>query len=153
MKSTSLMSRQKSAWRLLLLAIIVVSGLGVFTSCGDDDDKTNAIDYYFEVEEQFLVNGSKDRTTMYQNPIPLMQDAIKKAYPTPNPQGNDQAVLAACDQAYKDYVSLYEDLNDDNLTALIHLKRAVRINGLIKESVNLKTYHFIINPHEEEIVE
>ena len=83
------MTRQKSAWRLLLLAIIVVSGLGVFTSCGDDDDKTNAIDYYFEVEEQFLVNGSNDRTTMYQNPIPLMQDAIKKAYPTPNPQGND----------------------------------------------------------------
>ena len=45
-------------WRNLLLALLFVLPLTLFTACGDDDEPTTAIDYYLEVEEEFLVDGS-----------------------------------------------------------------------------------------------
>ena len=80
-----------------------------------------------------------------------MKDAIQKAYPTKTEEGNDKAVIAACDNAFEDYVALYEgDLRDENLTALVNLKRVIRRDGIIRESETLKTYQYNINYHEEQ---
>lgn len=145
------MKRLTKRFGLLLSIMMMAGALCTLTSCGNDEPANGLIDYYLEVEEQFLVNGSTDGTSRYDNPINLMKEAIQKAYPTKTEQGNDQAVMAACDKAYEDYVNLYEgDLRDENLTALVHLKRVVRRGGIIRESENLKSYQFNINYHEEE---
>lgn len=131
--------------------MMMTGTLCILTSCGDDEPANGLIDYYVEVEEQFLVNGSTDGTSRYDNPINLMKEAIQKAYPTKTGQGDDEGVIAACDKAYEDYVNTYEgDLRDENLTALVHLKRVVRRKGIIRESENLKSYQFNINYHEED---
>ena len=79
-----------------------------------------------------------------------MNAAIQRAYPTKTQQGADQEVIAACDKAYEDFVALYEgDLRDENLTALVNLKRVVRRGGTIRENETLKAYLFNVNYHEE----
>ena len=147
-KTRKRLTKQTGAWCIVVLSLLMAAFL---TSCGDDEPANGVVDYYIEVEEQFLVNGSTDGTSRYDNPINLMKDAITKAYPEKTEKGNDKAVIDACDKAYEDYVKLYEgDLRDENLTALIHLKRAVRRGGIIKESETLKSYQFNINSHEPE---
>ena len=134
----------------MALAVLAITAMLAFTSCGDDDE-SNVIDYYIEVEEQFLVEGSQTGTSRYDDPRVLLQNAIKKAYPSLTEKGNDEAVIAACDKVYNDYVNLYEgDPRDENLTALLHLKKVNKRDGIIRENEYLKTYQFNINDHEEE---
>ncbi len=135
---------------MMLLTLVIAASLCGFASCGNDEPDAGAIDYYIEVEEQFLVNGSLDGVSRYDNPITLMNAAIQRAYPTKTQQGADQEVIAACDKAYEDFVALYEgDLRDENLTALVNLKRVVRHGGTIRENETLKAYLFNVNYHEE----
>lgn len=135
---------------MMLLTLVIAASLCGFASCGHDEPDAGAIDYYIEVEEQFLVNGSLDGVSRYDNPITLMNAAIQRAYPTKTQQGADQEVIAACDKAYEDFVALYEgDLRDENLTALVNLKRVVRRGGTIRENETLKAYLFNVNYHEE----
>jgi len=135
---------------MMLLTLVIAASLCGLASCGNDEPDAGAIDYYIEVEEQFLVNGSLDGVSRYDNPITLMNAAIQRAYPTKTQQGADQEVIAACDKAYEDFVALYEgDLRDENLTALVNLKRVVRRGGTIRENETLKAYLFNVNYHEE----
>ena len=135
---------------MMLLTLVIAASLYGLASCGNDEPDAGAIDYYIEVEEQFLVNGSLDGVSRYDNPITLMNAAIQRAYPTKTQQGADQEVIAACDKAYEDFVALYEgDLRDENLTALVNLKRVVRRGGTIRENETLKAYLFNVNYHEE----
>lgn len=135
---------------MMLLTLVIAASLYGLASCGNDEPDAGAIDYYIEVEEQFLVNGSLDGVSRYDNPITLMNAAIQRAYPTKTQQGADQEVIAACDKAYEDFVALYEgDLRDENLTALVNLKRVVRHGGTIRENETLKAYLFNVNYHEE----
>ena len=140
------------SWHALALMLLLASAMTIgMTSCGNDDEPgATTIDYYIRVDEAFLVNGY-DRQTSFMNPVTRMKDAIRKVYPTPNAQGDDEAVIAACDKVYNDYVNLYEgDPRDENLTALLHLKKVNKRDGIIRENEYLKTYQFNINYHEEE---
>ena len=144
-------TRETGFWKLMVLSVLLLGMMSSLTSCGNDEPANGLTDYYLEIEEQFLVNGSTDGTSRYENPVNLMKDAIQKAYPTKTGEGNDKAVIAACDKAFEDYVALYEgDLRDENLTALVNLKRVIRRDGIIRESETLKTYQYNINYHEEQ---
>ena len=91
-------------WRVLPLVVLCVVAAFTMTSCGSDDEpKGIVIDYYLNVEEEFLVNGSTALTARYQNPKTRMQEAIRKVYPTPNATGADEAVFAACEAEYQAY--------------------------------------------------
>ena len=47
-------------------ALLLAGMMMAFTACGDDDEpKTQGIDYYIEVEEEFLVDGLVDHTDRY----------------------------------------------------------------------------------------
>lgn len=136
------------AWQLMLLAVLFI-GMGVtFTACGDDDEpKTEVIDYYVSVEEAFLVNGLTDHTDRYYDPVKRMTEAIRKAYPTPNAKGDDDGVIAACDNERMTYISMY-DGGAEHLTCLMHLVRVVKRGDVVRESMTLKTYYYDINAAE-----
>jgi len=133
------------SWQTLLLSLMLVGTMAGLASCGSDDEpKANVIDYYISVEEVFLVNGST-YTSGYENPRLYMKDAIHQAYPTPNEKGDDEAVIAACDQAYHDYVEMYTGYAA-HITCMVRLMRRDTKEGSVQE---LKTYVYNINPSDD----
>lgn len=140
----------KKHLKLLASLVLLLAGIGTFatlTSCGDDEPKGMTIDYYLDVEEEFLVDGSKDHTDRYYNPEARMKQAIRKAYPTPDTKGNDAAVIEACDKEYETYNSYYVG-GSEHLTCLFHLVRVQKSGDIVKQSELLKTYNYDINPYE-----
>lgn len=137
--------------RLLLLSLTIIMATAMLSSCGKDDEPTSStIDYYIEVEEQFLVNGAVDHTDRYYSPVALMKEAIRSVYPEPNATGNDDAVIRACDELQQRYISMYKN-KGEHLTCLMHLVRANKNGDIVKQSERLKTYNIDINPPEEEL--
>lgn len=129
----------------LFILALIISAMATLTSCGDDEPNSKVIDYYLDVEEEFLVDGSTSRVDRYYNPVTRMREAIRKAYPKPDGNGNDDAVIAACDKEYETYVSFYEG-GSEHFTCLFHLVRATKEGSIVKKSETLKTYTYDINP-------
>lgn len=139
------------AWRFLLCSFMVVAAMLTFTSCGDDEPTANVIDYYIEVEEEFLINSSSDLIDRYYNPINMMREAIRTTYPEPNAQGNDEAVIAACEEVYQSYYRIYgSGQYEDHLTCTMHLVRAKLEGKIVRQSERIRTYVIDVNPAEIE---
>lgn len=135
-------------WRMLVLTLVLASPQVMLTSCGDDEPESTVIDYYLSVEENFLVNGSKEQADRFENPKTRLMAAIRRVYPKPEANGNDAAVIAACDQEYAEYVDMYSGMSE-NFTCVFHLVRATMKGGIIKQNETLKTYIYDINPTED----
>jgi hypothetical protein len=135
-------------WQFMLLSCLLLGGL---SSCGSDEPQVESIDYYLEVEEEFLVNGAVNRTDRYKehNPKTMMMEAIRNVYPKPDNVGKDDAVIQACDQVYTRFYEMYTG-NDDHLTALFHLVKAHKVGDIVKRTEYLKTYNIDVNPIEPE---
>ena len=140
------MKKLSSMWQMFVLLCMLLGGL---SSCGNDEPEADCIVYYIDVEADFRVNGS-DYIDTYKdyNPITMMKAAIAKAYPEPDLNGYDMAVIEACDGVYQWFYSAYSG-NGDHLTCLVHLVRAHRVNGIIRQSQEIKTYNIDVNPIEQ----
>lgn len=132
-------------WHLLIAAVLLVGTAMAVTSCGDDEPSDMTIDYYLDVEEVFLINGSTGHTDRYDSPITRMYDTIRKAYPTPDKNGNDDVVVLACDKEYETYVGMYTGL-EAHFTCVFHLVRATKRGSIVVKNEELKTYVYDINP-------
>ena len=137
-------SHHSILWHVLF-AILLALPLTALTACGDDDEPTTSIDYYLEVEEEFLVDGAVDHTDRYYSPVVLMKEAIRNVYPKPNAQGTDDVVINACDELYQRYIGMY-DGKAEHLTCLFHLVRATKSGDIVKQGERLRTYAIDINP-------
>lgn len=136
----------RGARRFLLCAVMLAGALMLATSCGDDDEpKELTINYYMDVEERFLINGTSDLINRYFSPVDMMEEAIRNVYPKPDIQGNDEAVIAACDEKYQEFYSMYSG-REDHLTCTMHLMRARMEGKIVKHSEMLKTYVIDVNP-------
>lgn len=132
-------------WQLMLLALLFIGTAVAFSACGDDDEpKSEVIDYYIDVEEAFLVDGSTLHTDRYLNPVKRMQEAIRKAYPTPNGVGADEAIIAACDKEHGEYISMYAG-QSQHMTCLMNVVKVLKRGGIVKQSETLMTYVYDIN--------
>ena len=136
-------------WRGLLFSLLILGAAATFNSCGDDEPSGTVIDYYLDVEEEFLIDGTTSHTDRYESPIFRMRDAIRKAYPTPDTNGNDDAVIAACDKEYETYVETYTGYGE-HFTCLFHLVRATKRGDRVILNEELKTYTYDVNPIEPE---
>lgn len=139
------MKHQFTHWRGLLFSLMIFAAITTLSSCGSDEPKSSVIDYYLSIEEEFLVDGSTSHTDRYYSPITRMRSAIKSAYPEPDTQGNDDAVIAACDKEFETYQSLYSG-GDEHLTCLFELVRVTKVNDIVRSSETLKVYQYNINP-------
>ena len=130
-----------------MFSLLLVSVIISVASCGSDEPQSNVIDYYLNVEEEFLIDGSTDHTDRYYSPITRMREVIRKTYPNPDSKGLDDAVIAACDKEYETYYEMY-DGGSEHFTCLFHLVKARKVNGIVKESETLRTYNYDINPYD-----
>ena len=135
----------KKLSRAGLLLVFSCLLMGWLSSCGSDEPEAMTIGYYMEVEEAFLVNGSSNYSDGYLNPKTIMLESIRKVYPTPDADGNDQAVIKACDEAYAKFYQDYSG-SGDHLTCLLHLIRAKMQGTIVRSSERLKTYNIDVNP-------
>jgi len=143
-----MMKRLSHVWQLLVLLCLAT---GALSSCGSDEPDAMTIDYYVEVEEAFLVNSSPSHTDRYDNPVTLMRESIHKAYPNPDKVGNDEAVIAACDETYDRFYEMYTSKTaggGDHLTCLMHLVKVNKEGPIVRQSEYLKTYSIDVNPIE-----
>ena len=139
--------------RALMLALLFVGAVVTFTSCDDNDEPAKqVVDYYLNVEEQFLVDGSAELADRYYSPTTRMMEAIRKVYPAADTQGKDEAVLEACNKEYDEYCKMYTGYGK-HFTCLFHLVRAVKVSGIVKQSETLNTYIYDINPGATDITE
>ena len=134
-------------WRGLLFSLLFLGTITILTSCGSDEPQNVVIDYYLYIEEEFLVDGSTSHTDRYYDPIARMKTAIKAAYPVPDKQGNDEAVIEACDKEYETYFTFYNG-GEEHLTCKFELVRATMSNDIVRSNETLKTYTYDINPTE-----
>lgn len=145
------MKHSSKLWRALPLVVLFVVAAFALTSCGDDDEpKGTVIDYYINIEEEFLVNESNNNPGRFHNPVQRMREAIRKVYPTPNTEGADLAVIAACDQERDDYYQMYTGM-PEHLTCLFHLMRVVKDGTRVRQSEKLRTYVYDINSKETNV--
>ena len=140
------MKHQLKQWRGFLFSLLLVGAMASFTSCGNDEPSATTIDYYLEVEEEFLVNGSSTLAERYFSPIKRMRETIRKVYPVPNDKGDDNAVIAACDAEYEEFCNMYTGEGNDHLSCQFTLNRAIKKGYVVKQREKLRTYHYDINP-------
>ena len=147
------MKHLSKLWHALpLVALLAICAIAL-SACGDDDEpQGTVIDYYINVEEEFLVDGATDSPGRFHNPATRMMEAIRRVYPTPNATGADMEVLAACEKEQMDYIELYTG-RTEHLTCLFHLMRVVKKGTRITLSEKLKTYVYDINPKPTDIEE
>lgn len=147
------MKHLSKLWQALPLVVLLVVAAVPLTSCGGDDEpKGTVIDYYINVEEELLVNGVSNSTGRFLNPVTRMREAIRSVYPTADAQGNDMAVLVACEKEQMDYIEMYTGL-PEHLTCMFHLMRVVKEGTRIIQSDKLKTYVYDINPKPTDVEE
>ena len=138
------MKKVSCLWQFFVVACLLLGGL---TSCGSDEPDAKTIDYYLEIEEEFLVDGSADHTDRYYSPITLMRESIRRVYPTPDAVGNDEAVVQACDETYDRFYEMYTN-KGEHLTCLVHLIKVNKEGDIVRQSEYLKTYTIDVNPIE-----
>lgn len=127
--------------RRLAIALIASFSICCLCSCANDEPE-DCVNYYLSVQS---------RTMIYRRgglpPAPKadligllsvkMKQAIREAYPTPNLQGDDRAVLVACDEAYR----MYSDTGMRSYTVCVLELYRVKMSGnIIKQSTLIKTY-------------
>lgn len=79
-------------------------------------------------------------------PVDRMREVIRSVYPTPNAQGADEAVLAACEQEYAQYCSTYAGLSGNaQITCIFDLMRVVKKGSQIQQSETLRKFVYAIN--------
>ena len=138
------MKKATCLWQIFVISCLLLGGL---SSCGSDEPDTKTIDYYLEVEEEFLADGSVSHTDRYYNPRTLMMESIRRVYPTPDNVGNDDAVVKACDETYDRFYEMYTN-KGEHLTCLLHLKKVHKVGDIVRESEELKVYNIDVNPIE-----
>jgi len=129
---------------LFALVVMLVATVMTMVSCGDDEPQM-VVNYYLDVEEAFRINSSTALIDRYYNPKTRMEQAIKAAYPNPDMDGDDDAVLEACDREFAEYVEMYTG-GAEHFTCLMHLMKAEMVDGIARHNVKLRTYSYDINP-------
>lgn len=146
-----------SKWnRRLLLPLLLISCLLGFNSCKGDDEPEVAINYYLMVQTKVPIYSAGGLPPPAKNKLigditKVMRKNIDEAYPVHDLQGNDAAVIAACDDAYRSYTEVYRDsamVATNTLGATFHtecvvvLYRARMSDMIVRASYPLKTYRF-----------
>lgn len=141
----------------LFISLLMIGSAFVLQSCGDDEEVL--IDYYLNVsskESLGVTSEDESQGTMGQpnsnvlaNTIWKMKKALRDIYPEATIQGNDVEVMYCVDKVYSDYKAMYGQL-ERNTICVVKLFRVKKVDGIIRSSTTLQTYHFGAIPPAQE---
>lgn len=148
-----------SPWRLVLLVGVLVGTLAGVASCGSDEPELK-VGYYLSINssEAFLASSDDEgQGTMSDTPngnvlyttITRMKNALRAAYPTPDYQGADVAVLMACDKIYRAYKGMYGEY-EKNTICVVKIMRVSLDGDIVVGSRTLTTYSFGALPPDKD---
>ncbi len=137
--------------KLLLTLSLLLFPLMSLTSCGDDESDL-MVGYYLSIQSQVGYMSSSENEgqgTMsdsnYGNvlytTITKMRQALHNAYPIVSKEGNDVAVLSACDNIYREYKNMYGAL-EKNTICVVKIYRTRMDGDIVVNSKTLTVYHF-----------
>ena len=156
-QSLRITMKMKSTGMLMVLTVLLWSM--ALSSCVNDEPDL-LVGYYLEVqssdsfmaasedEEQGTMSDHTEGNVLYTT-ITGMKRALRQAYPTPDYEGNDAAVIAAIDDIYHRYKANYGHL-ERNTICVAKLYRTRMDGTLIKYSRSLKNYRFGALPPKTE---
>ena len=150
------MSKISRPARLLALLVLLVFPLAAatFTSC-DSDEPDYLVGYYLTINSQVGLSLSEEDESqgtssspvadVLSNTVVKMREALLIAYPQNNRYGNDAGVIAALDDIFVEYKSMYQS-TEKNTVCVVKLYRASMDGEVVKKSRALKTYRFGARP-------
>ncbi len=139
---------------VLLITSCVLLALG---ACTADEEPETAIGYYITIQSKYPIRAlggmpPMPKEKMIGDITSGMQAAIRKVYPVHDQQGDDYAVIRACDDLYRSYYEAYRDTSAVISNTLMGGSRAsecnvvlyrARMSGIIvRASYPIKTYRF-----------
>lgn len=150
-------------WHLFLLIAVVVAALVGVTSCGHDDPELK-VGYYLSVssseaymassddEDQGTMSDTQSGNVLYTT-ITRMKQAVRNAYPAPQNNGDDAAVLVACDKIYRDYKRMYGEYEKNTICVVKIMRTSLNDEGIVVGSRTLTTYSFGSLPPDKDHAE
>ena len=130
--------------RRLPIALFTVSSLCFFGSCTNDDEPEVVINYYLSIQTKNSIyrRGGlppESKLDMIGKLTTKMKARIREVYPNPDLEGNDAAVIVACDEIYREYL---ETGLREHVECVAILYRARTSNSIIKQCTPVKNYYF-----------
>jgi len=128
---------------MMLLAIMAVVAVSFLASCASDEPETG-IDYYLSLQPRtriFARGGlpPDPKEDMIGKITLQMRLSIREHYPTLTDDGDDAAVLVACDEVYRLYL---ESGMKSHTECVATLYRAKMCGTIIRGSTPIKNYYF-----------
>lgn len=150
----TIISKRNSLW--LLLPLLLISCLLGFTSCTGDDEPESSIGYYLMIQSTIPIKTLGGLPPPPKNKLigdltRQMQQSINEVYPEHDLQGNDAAVIEACDEVYLAYLETYRNksaaatntVGNGMKTDCVATVYRARMSGtIVRQSRALKTYRF-----------
>lgn len=131
---------RRLAW--MLVAIFALCSLGACSN--EDEPEITSIDYYLSVQTPYAIYRSgglppAPKEDMIGKLTLKMKKRIHEAYPSPDLQGDDAAVLVACDEVYREYLETGFKENTECVATLFRVKMS---GTIVKQSTRIKNYYF-----------
>ncbi len=136
--------------RLILLVLLCFGTSLVPTSCGSDEPNL-LVGYYLTIDSQVRLSvyehdeeqgtSADPDADVLSNTIVKMKTALKEAYPEPTGQGDDAAVIAALDNIYRKYKTMYSHL-EKGTVCTVKLHRAKLDDGIVINSRPMTAFFF-----------
>jgi len=150
-KMNNFYQQRSHLFRAVFLAVMLVGCLLLLPSCSDNEPELR-VDYYLSIdsEESFMASNEDesqgtmsdaDHGNVLYTTITRMKTALRDAYPVPDYQGADAAVLTACDKIYRNYKGMYGQF-EKNTICVVKLKRVRLEDNVAVSSRTLTTYSF-----------
>lgn len=150
---------QLAQWLPFMLAVLLVGVMAGMVSCGNDEPELK-VGYYMSISSSESFMASEDdesQGTMSETPngnvlyttISRMKRAMVDAYPTPDTNGADAAVLMACDRIYRNYKTMYGPY-ERNTVCVVKIMRVGLDEGKVVTSRTLTTYSFGALPPDKD---
>mgnify|MGYP006916043003 CR=1 FL=1 len=127
---------------MMLLAAMMLCSLG---GCTSEDEPESGIDYYLGIQTKYYIYRipgaipPAPQEDMIGFLTSKMKIRIREVYPKRGLVGNDNAVLAACDEIYREYREIgYK--TETKCVAVLY--RADMSGTIVKRSTPIKRYSF-----------
>ncbi len=126
---------------LLCVPLLFLVSLPLLTSCDKSDEPEFTVDYFFTV-----VSGPPDYEPVPKSDVAYtitgkMKESFRKEYPKATVEGNDGAVLKACDLVYLNFLQEHPEAVQ-YFYCEARLNRARMRGSIVVSYITIKRYNF-----------